>query len=126
RFFAFLWLVFLLPFLFLIILVQVFYFKNIFYCQERTGLKGKPFILYKFQSMYPINPSYVDERERLGRWGLFIRAFGIDELPQLWNILKGDMNFIGPRPLPTVYLERYTANQKRRHEVMPGITGWAQ
>ena len=66
------------------------------------------------------------DEERLIAWGLFLRSTSLDELPELWNVLKGEMSLVGPRPLPTIYLERYSPEQARRHEVLPGITGWAQ
>ena len=66
------------------------------------------------------------DEERLIAWGQFLRSTSIDELPELWNVLKGEMSLVGPRPLPTIYLERYSPEQARRHEVLPGITGWAQ
>ena len=66
------------------------------------------------------------DEERLSAWGQFLRSTSIDELPELWNVLKGEMSLVGPRPLPTIYLERYSPEQARRHEVLPGITGWAQ
>ena len=66
------------------------------------------------------------DEERLSAWGQFLRNTSIDELPELWNVLKGEMSLVGPRPLPTIYLERYSPEQARRHEVLPGITGWAQ
>ena len=66
------------------------------------------------------------DEERLITWGQFLRSTSLDELPELWNVLKGEMSLVGPRPLPTIYLERYSPEQARRHEVLPGITGWAQ
>ena len=66
------------------------------------------------------------DEERLIAWGRFLRSTSLDELPELWNVLKGEMSLVGPRPLPTIYLERYSPEQARRHEVLPGITGWAQ
>ena len=66
------------------------------------------------------------DAERLTAWGQFLRSTSLDELPELWNVLKGEMSLVGPRPLPTIYLERYSPEQARRHEVLPGITGWAQ
>ena len=97
--------------------------------QLRPGLRGKPFLLYKFRTM----TSEVDDQgeplpdtQRLTSFGQFLRSFSLDELPELINVLKGEMSLVGPRPLLMQYLERYTQEQARRHEVLPGITGWAQ
>lgn len=100
-----------------------------FFTQERPGKDEKIFRLYKFKSMTDErdeNGELLPNADRLTRVGKFIRATSIDELPQLWNVLRGDMSFIGPRPLLTWFLPLYDANQRRRHEVRPGITGWAQ
>lgn len=95
----------------------------VFFRQERAGYGGKPFIMYKFRTM---RPGEGPDAERITRLGRFLRRTSLDELPQLWNVIKGDMSFVGPRPLPTRYLPRYSEFQARRHEVRPGITGWAQ
>ena len=95
----------------------------VFFRQERAGLKGKSFRLVKFRSMREGDGS---DAERLTRFGRFLRASSLDELPELWNVLKGEMSLVGPRPLPIRYLPRYSPEQNRRHEVLPGITGWAQ
>lgn len=100
-----------------------------FFTQDRPGKDEKIFRLYKFKSMTDErdeNGELLPNADRLTRVGKFIRATSIDELPQLWNVLRGDMSFIGPRPLLTWFLPLYDANQRRRHEVRPGITGWAQ
>jgi undecaprenyl phosphate N,N'-diacetylbacillosamine 1-phosphate transferase len=100
-----------------------------FFIQERPGKDEKIFKLYKFKSMTDqknANGNLLPDAERLTRVGKFIRKTSLDELPQLWNVLKGDMSLIGPRPLRTYYLPLYNETQKRRHEVRPGITGWAQ
>ena len=95
----------------------------VFFVQERAGRHGKPFRLVKFRSMRTGDGS---DAERLTRFGRFLRASSLDELPELWNVLKGEMSLVGPRPLPTRYLPRYTPEENRRHEVRPGMTGWAQ
>jgi len=97
--------------------------RPIFFVQERPGIKGKPFQLIKFRSMRPGDGS---DAERLTWEGKALRAMSLDELPELVNVLKGEMSLVGPRPLLMRYLQRYTAEQARRHEVLPGITGWAQ
>ena len=101
----------------------------IFYKQKRPGKDAVPFILYKFRTMrndINKNGTLFPDDKRLTRLGKFLRSSSIDELPELWNVLKGDMSLVGPRPLLMQYLERYTPEQARRHEVEPGITGWAQ
>ena len=100
-----------------------------FFTQERPGKNEKIFKLYKFKSMTDErdeNGELLPNADRLTKVGKFIRATSIDELPQLWNVLRGDMSFIGPRPLLTWFLPLYDVKQRRRHEVRPGITGWAQ
>lgn len=98
--------------------------------QERPGKNGKIFMLYKFRTMstrlYDKNGHELSDFERMTKIGRFLRKTSVDELPQLFNILKGDMSFIGPRPLLTEYLKLYSPEQMRRHEVLPGISGWAQ
>ena len=91
--------------------------------QERAGLRGKPFVMLKFRTM---RPGVGSDAERMTRLGRFLRSTSLDELPQLFHVLTGKMSLVGPRPLPTAYLPRYTPEQARRHEVRPGITGWAQ
>lgn len=100
-----------------------------FFSQERPGKDGKPFKVYKFKTMTDergADGKLLPDRERLTRVGRLVRSTSIDELPQLWNVLKGDMSLIGPRPLLMKYLPLYSKEQMRRHEVRPGITGWAQ
>lgn len=111
------------------VLVRVTMGAPVFFRQVRPGLDGKPFTILKFRTM----SNAVDEEgrllpdgERLSRLGRFLRATSLDELPALWNVIKGDMSLVGPRPLLMQYLDRYTPEQARRHEVKPGITGWAQ
>lgn len=101
----------------------------ILFKQQRPGLHGKPFTIYKFRTMTDArddNGNLLPDAERLTRLGRFMRSTSLDELPELFNVLKGDMSLVGPRPLLTQYLELYTLEQARRHEVRPGITGWAQ
>ena len=100
-----------------------------FFTQERPGKDERIFKLYKFKSMTEerdAEGNLLPDGKRLTSVGRFIRKTSLDELPQLWNVLKGDMSFIGPRPLLVQYLPLYSASQRRRHEVRPGITGWAQ
>lgn len=101
----------------------------VLFMQERPGYKGKIFVLYKFRSMTDERDEkgeLLPDGERLTKFGSFLRNTSLDELPELFNILKGDMSFVGPRPLLVEYLDRYTAEQARRHDVRPGLTGWAQ
>jgi lipopolysaccharide/colanic/teichoic acid biosynthesis glycosyltransferase len=97
--------------------------------QKRPGLHGKPFELLKFRTMTDARDAadnLLPDGDRLTRVGRWLRATSLDELPELWNVLKGEMSLVGPRPLLVEYLDRYTPEQARRHEVKPGITGWAQ
>lgn len=101
----------------------------IFFIQERPGLNGKIFKIYKFRTMSNQRDSkgqLLSDELRLKGFGKFIRKSSLDELPQLFNVLKGEMSFVGPRPLLVEYLKLYNKEQARRHEVKPGITGWAQ
>ena len=100
--------------------------KPVLFSQERPGLREKPFTLYKFRTMLPLTHGVTDDKSRLTTFGAFLRATSLDELPELWNVVKGDMSLVGPRPLLMEYLDLYTPEQGRRHEVRPGITGWAQ
>ena len=102
---------------------------NIFFLQFRPGLHAKPFKIIKFKTMrdaFDSNGNPLPDEERLTKIGQFVRSISLDELLQLINVVKGDMSLVGPRPLLMQYLERYTFEQSRRHEVKPGITGWAQ
>ncbi|MCO5186743.1 MAG: sugar transferase [Anaerolineae bacterium] len=97
--------------------------------QTRPGLNGHLFSLYKFRTMTDERDVYgelLPDAVRLSQFGRFLRSTSLDELPELWNVIRGDMSLVGPRPLLTVYLDRYTQRQSRRHDVKPGITGWAQ
>ena len=97
--------------------------------QQRPGLYGKPFTLYKFRTMTDDRDeagNLLPDRDRLTAFGRFLRSTSLDELPELWNVIKGEMSLVGPRPLLMEYLDRYTSEQMRRHNVRPGITGWAQ
>lgn len=97
--------------------------------QERPGLDGRVFTMYKFRTMTDernAEGKLLPDEERLPPFGKFLRSTSVDELPELFNVLKGEMSIVGPRPLLVTYLDRYTPRQARRHEVRPGITGWAQ
>jgi lipopolysaccharide/colanic/teichoic acid biosynthesis glycosyltransferase len=101
----------------------------VFFRQLRPGYKGRPFEVYKFRTMtdaIDAAGNELSDDERLTRVGVFMRQLSLDELPQLWNILRGDMSFIGPRPLLMEFLKWYSPEQMRRHDVKPGVTGWAQ
>jgi len=97
--------------------------RPVFFTQERPGLGGRIFKLVKFRTM---RTGPGSDAERMTRLGKFLRATSLDELPELWNVLRGEMSLVGPRPLLPQYLERYTPEQARRHEVRPGVSGWAQ
>lgn len=115
--------------LILAVLVRVKLGAPIFFRQARPGLHGKPFEMIKFRSMTDqrdVHGELLPDVDRLTPFGIFLRRTSLDELPELWNVLKGEMSFVGPRPLLMQYLDRYTPEQARRHEVRPGITGWAQ
>jgi sugar transferase EpsL len=100
-----------------------------FFIQKRPGIGGKPFDIYKFRTMTDARDDrngLLPDADRLTAFGRYLRTSSLDELPELWNVLKGDMSLVGPRPLLMQYMDRYTPAQARRHEVKPGITGWAQ
>jgi lipopolysaccharide/colanic/teichoic acid biosynthesis glycosyltransferase len=97
-----------------------------FFTQKRIGLNNRPYIIYKFRSMLPRSERHKTDAERTPLFGRILRQFRIDELPQLINILIGDMSFIGPRPLLPEYLNHYTENELRRHDVRPGLSGYSQ
>lgn len=103
--------------------------RPILFRQQRPGVDGRPFMMVKFRSMHEaheVGSSEPADEKRLGRFGCWLRATSLDELPELYNVVKGDMSLVGPRPLLMEYLPLYTIEQRRRHEVRPGITGWAQ
>jgi lipopolysaccharide/colanic/teichoic acid biosynthesis glycosyltransferase len=113
----------------LILLLRISVGKGVFFYQNRPGLHGKPFRIYKFRTMTnecDIDDCLLPDSERLTKLGSFLRSTSLDELLELFNVVKGDMSIVGPRPLLMQYLDRYTPEQARRHEVKPGITGWAQ
>lgn len=115
--------------LLLALLVRVKLGSPVFFRQGRAGLHGREFRMIKFRSMTDgrdAQGNLLPDEDRLPRFGKILRATSLDELPELINVVKGDMSLVGPRPLLTRYLDRYTPEQNRRHEVRPGITGWAQ
>jgi len=117
--------------LFLIVaaLVRGFLGTPVLFRQLRPGYKGRPFYIYKFRTMTTArgqDGELLPDAERLTRLGRFLRITSLDELPQLFNVLRGEMSLVGPRPLIMEYLERYTPEQMRRHDVYPGMTGWTQ
>lgn len=127
---SFILLLFLSPFMVIIAIVIKFKLgKNIFFTQKRPGKDEKIFTIYKFRTMIDAkdeNGNLLPDELRLTTFGKFLRSTSLDELPQLFNVLKGDMSFVGPRALLVEYLPRYTKEQRKRHLVKPGITGWAQ
>lgn len=119
----------LLPLLILAAMIRVKFGSPILFAQVRPGLGGAPFTLLKFRTMtnaVDANGNLLRDEDRLTPFGQLLRRTSLDELPELWNVLKGDMSLVGPRPLLMEYLPLYSQEQNRRHEVRPGITGWAQ
>lgn len=113
----------------LAVLVRVKLGSPVLFSQERPGRHGKIFRMYKFRSMTDkrdAEGNLMPDEYRMTRFGTALRATSLDELPELWNIFKGDMSIVGPRPLLVRYLPRYNERQRRRHDVRPGLTGWAQ
>lgn len=127
---ATLMLLLLSPLMFVVaLLVRLFLGTPVLFRQQRPGYKGRPFFLYKFRTMTEArgpDGNLLPDGERLTRLGRFLRLTSLDELPELFNVLRGEMSLVGPRPLLMEYLPRYSREQMRRHDVLPGITGWAQ
>ncbi|MHC5850862.1 sugar transferase [Nostoc sp.] len=123
-------LIFLFPLLMSVAIAIYFRMGSpVIFTQPRPGQNARIFNFYKFRTMTNARDTegnFLADEKRLTAFGKFLRKTSLDELPQLWNVLKGDMSFVGPRPLLVKYLDRYTPKQARRHEVKPGITGWAQ
>ncbi|CAJ0775914.1 putative sugar transferase EpsL [Ralstonia psammae] len=118
-----------IPFLLLVWAIRRKLGSPVFFRQRRPGLHGEPFEMVKFRTMTDARGTdgqLLPDVERLTPFGRFLRSTSLDELPELWNVVKGDMSLVGPRPLLMEYLPLYSAEQARRHEVRPGVTGWAQ
>ena len=125
----FLMLIFCLPLFVIALAVRIKLGSPVFFRQIRPGLNGKPFEMIKFRTMIDArdgNGNLLPDEMRMTKFGGFLRSSSLDELPELWNVLLGDMSLVGPRPLVMQYLPLYSKEQSRRHEVKPGITGWAQ
>ncbi len=123
------WLLLLPLFVVLVVLVRVNLGSAVFFRQVRPGLNGNPFEIIKFRTMLDATDehgNHLPDNQRLTKFGSLLRSTSLDELPGLWNVLRGDMSLVGPRPLLMEYLPLYSKQQARRHEVRPGITGWAQ
>jgi lipopolysaccharide/colanic/teichoic acid biosynthesis glycosyltransferase len=111
------------------LLVLIFHGTPVLFRQKRPGYRGQPFYLYKFRTMNErraADGSLLPDAERITPLGRFLRTYSLDELPEFFNVLRGEMSLVGPRPLLMQYLERYSPEQARRHDVLPGVTGWAQ
>lgn len=123
-------LIVLAPFMLIIaLLVRINLGKPVLFRQLRPGFRGKPFHVYKFRTMRDerdIDGNLLPDEQRLTKMGKILRDISLDELPELIHVLRGEMSLVGPRPLLMQYLERYSPEQARRHDVLPGITGWAQ
>jgi sugar transferase EpsL len=119
--------IFLPVMLIVYIAIRITMGKGVIFSQARPGLHGKIFMMYKFRTMIPVDPNtHKSDDERITSMGKWLRASSLDELPELLNVIKGDMSLVGPRPLLVDYLEKYTPIEMRRHEALPGITGLAQ
>jgi|SRR5699024_1803609 len=119
----------LIPIIIISTLILIFMGRPVLFKQKRPGLYGKPFYIYKFRTMtnhVDQNGELLPNHQRITKLGNVLRKLSLDELPQLFNVLKGDLSLVGPRPLLMEYLPLYTKEQARRHDVKPGITGWAQ
>jgi lipopolysaccharide/colanic/teichoic acid biosynthesis glycosyltransferase len=129
-FIASLALVLLAPLILVIaLLVRIKLGSPIIFAQVRPGLHGRPFTMYKFRTMTNARDEhgrFLPDAKRLTTFGRFLRSSSLDELPELWNVIRGELSLVGPRPLLMSYLNRYTPEQMRRHDMLPGITGWAQ
>lgn len=115
--------------LFMYVLIYFFLGSPVFFKQTRPGLNAKPFNIYKFRTMLDIknkNGVLLSDEERLTKFGKLLRSSSLDELPELLNVIKGDMSLVGPRPLLMEYLPYYSKMQQKRHDLKPGMTGWAQ
>lgn len=111
------------------LLVRLRHGSPVLFAHERAGKDGAPFRMVKFRTMTNARDAsgvLLPDEDRLTPLGRWLRATSLDELPELWNVLRGEMSLVGPRPLPVTYLSRYTADEARRHDVRPGLTGWAQ
>ena len=115
--------------IFLATLIKINLGSPVFFKQVRAGKGAKPFMIFKFRTMLNTTESnghLLPDQERITPFGSFLRRSSLDEFPELWNVLKGDMSLVGPRPLLMEYLPLYSAKERRRHDMRPGITGWAQ
>jgi lipopolysaccharide/colanic/teichoic acid biosynthesis glycosyltransferase len=122
-------LIFCLPMLLIGLMLFIQFQGRVLFSQSRIGFQEKPFYIFKFRTMlnkFDSHNQLLPDNERLTILGKWLRKTSLDELPQLWNVLRGDMSFVGPRPLLPEYLPRYSQTQRKRHLVKPGITGWAQ